>query len=783
MKLNLKNISIRDRIYFVIFLFLVSAICSAIILHSFLNKTNEFSSQLSAVHKLQDHVLLLNKNCNTIFKRNIYDVKEEIKNQEDIISNDILAIAMGGNVSLLNKKVKPLSKNAAKNIQTTITSWDSNLTNLALIQELPQKMDSTFFEEKLIPVNDSINQSVLIEKTILVNNVEMKEAVQTVSKSLHNLNQSIQKILDSIFIQLQNSYSNYNIAFIILGVINLIIFSFSFYWIRKSVVIPLKMVGQHAQTIANGNLSNQFEYKNSDEIGDISSSINRMTSYLQNASEFVHQIGDGNLDSQFKGIDESKVNEGSLAHALTSMREKLKVISTADEKRNWTTQGIAKFANIIRNNNDSLKQLSSVIMSSLVEYSDTNQGCMYILDEDENEVPYLNLSTYYAYDVEKFHKDKIMLGEGIVGQTFLEQKTTYLVEIPEGYMRLKSGLGRLDPHAVLVVPLIVNDEAFGVIELASFNEIDKYKIEFIEQLGEMIASSISNVRNNERTQQLLDESQKLAEQMKSQEEEMRQYILENLSNTQEGKSEEDSQSQVIITAIESSFATAELSIENIVENANAEFLNYSKFDSLDDIIGKNISNLITPYNSEGTISNLSRDLKSGNTIQGIYYINKTLSNVVMIPTKLMSDEHNKIMFFALPINQALIPSATDNHLTDLEEELQQNLDSLQVAEEAIRNKINHYNTIEDILGISIIEKMQIVFANQTFKNRFGNEFTVKTNKIMLADILDDKLITSIQEAIDNVVEISINTTLDDNEVNLKIIPIKGSKQTVMLSYN
>lgn len=780
MKLNLKNISIRNRIYFVIFLFVLLALCSAFVLSYFLNKTNEFSSQLNAVHKLQDQVSLLNENCETIFKRNVFDIKEKIENIEDKISDNISTITNGGNVSFFDKRLKPLSGDAAKSIHTTASAWELSLTSLALIQELPQKMDSAFFEKKMIAIDSSTTQNVLIERIILVNNIEMKQAVQTVSSSLLNLKKSIQKVNEGIFMQLDNSYTNYNIAFIILGVINLMIFGISFYWIRKNVITPLKKIERHAQIIADGDLSVQIEYKNIDEIGTISSAINSMTSYLQNASEFVHQIGDGNLDSQFKNIDTTVANEGSLAHALTSMKEKLKAIATTDEKRNWSTQGIAKFANIIRTNNDNLKQLSSVIMSSLVEYSNTNQGCMYILDKDENEVPYLNLSAYYAYNVEKFYKEKVLLGEGIVGQTFLEQKTTYLVEIPEDYMKLKSGLATLDPSAILVVPLIVNDEVFGIIEMASFKEIEQYKIEFIEQLGEMIASAISNVRNNEHTQHLLDESKKLAEKMKSQEEEMRQYIMEDLSNTEEETGEEN-QTKTIISAIESSFATAELSVDSVVINANLEFLKYSEFNSLDDIIGKNVSDFITPSNSGEALPNFLTDFQNGDTIQGMYYIDKTLLHIVMTPTKSMNDEYNKIMLFALPFDHSLALS-TDSHITDLEEELQQNLESLQITEEAIRNKMNYLDVIDNLLGISVIEEMEIVFANQIFKNKFGDKFAIGIQKLMLDEILDDKLIASIQKAIIEGVEDTINTTLNNDEIKLKIIPIKESKQAIMLSY-
>jgi transcriptional regulator with GAF, ATPase, and Fis domain len=107
-----------------------------------------------------------------------------------------------------------------------------------------------------------------------------------------------------------------------------------------------------------------------------------------------------------------------------------------------------------------------------------------------------------------------------------------MTAVPTQYIQITSGLGDAPPRSLLVSPLIVNEEVFGVIELASFQKIESHVQEFVGRIGESIASTISTVRVSEKTKTLLEELQQQTEEMKSQEEEMRQN-MEELVATQE----------------------------------------------------------------------------------------------------------------------------------------------------------------------------------------------------------------------------------------------------------
>ena len=84
----------------------------------------------------------------------------------------------------------------------------------------------------------------------------------------------------------------------------------------------------------------------------------------------------------------------------------------------------------------------------------------------------------------------------------------------------------------MIVPLNLDDEILGIIEIASFNIFKQHEIEFVEDVATSIASTLVTVKLNVQTAQLLKESNKRAEELAQQEEEMRQN-LEEMKATQD----------------------------------------------------------------------------------------------------------------------------------------------------------------------------------------------------------------------------------------------------------
>ncbi|UZR97531.1 PAS domain S-box protein [Chondrinema litorale] len=250
---------------------------------------------------------------------------------------------------------------------------------------------------------------------------------------------------------------------------------------------------------------------------------------INSATLFVKQIEQGELNITYPGVDEDSIDPMSLPGSLISMRNQLKQLNKTETQRKWVTEGLALFSEILRTNQHDLDETCFQSISNLVKYLKANQGAIYIVDKEKE---LLEQKACYAYDRKKYLEKTFSFGEGMIGQIYLEKETLLLLDVPENYVTITSGLGEAPPNSIVIVPLKINEDVLGIVELASFKKFESYQIEFLEKLGENIASVISTVQTNEKTQELLRQSQIQAESLKSQEEELRQN-MEELSATQE----------------------------------------------------------------------------------------------------------------------------------------------------------------------------------------------------------------------------------------------------------
>jgi hypothetical protein len=185
---------------------------------------------------------------------------------------------------------------------------------------------------------------------------------------------------------------------------------------------------------------------------------------------------------------------------------KLEKAQIEEKKRAWATKGLAEIGSILRGDED-LKVLTEKIIAFVVKYLEANQGALFLLENEDKEDLHLSLKSAYAFNRKKHLNQKVNLGEGLVGQCYLERDYIYLTEVPENYISIKSGLGDANPRALLISPMIVNDEVYGIFEIASFNAFEQYQIDFMLEMGENIAMQLNSIKTNEKTKHLLAEMQ------------------------------------------------------------------------------------------------------------------------------------------------------------------------------------------------------------------------------------------------------------------------------------
>lgn len=411
------------------------------------------------------------------------------------------------------------------NFGENVVSPDSVFLNFEELLEIEQgimtKLDA--FEDYEDPIKKFIAEES-IESEVLPRSAELITMLENLNKYLNSQKAATDAGLMDNFKQLINSTGILAAILLVFG----FILAFS---ISRAITKPINYLRDVIDQLGKGDLVKIDKSKLShDEIGDMAVSLSNMAEGFREITVFAENIGNGKYDSAFKPLSGNDM----LGNALLEMRTNLKRVAEEDKKRNWSTSGLAKFGDILRSYNDNFEKLADEIISSLVKYIEANQGALFIIESNNtgSEEEYMSLAACYAWDKKKFLEKKIYKGEGLSGQAWIEGDVIYLTEVPNDYVSITSGLGEANPRSVLIVPLKLNDEVHGVIEMASFKEYEKYEIEFVERIAESIASTISSVKVNERTQRLLEESTLMTEQLRAQEEEMRQN-MEELQATQE----------------------------------------------------------------------------------------------------------------------------------------------------------------------------------------------------------------------------------------------------------
>ena len=393
-------------------------------------------------------------------------------------------------------------------------------------------------------------------------------------------------------------------------------------------------------------------------IDDLSNDIANEQSKSRMIFDFVEKMRQGQTDVQYD------VREGDeIGKSLINLRDELKrsqeeenIRKNEDKERHWITEGMAKFGAILRENIGDLDKLSNEVVMNLVQYVNAQQAGFFILSEKDDGKKYFKMTASYAYGRKKFPDGSIEWGEGLVGACALEQKTIYIKETKDDYVKITSGLGKSNPRSLVIVPLKFNDEIYGVVELASFIKYQPYEIEFIERVAESIASTISTVNINIRTAQLLKESQEQAEAMVHQEEEMRKN-MDALKHTQIEAARQSEQFISFTNSVNHTMIRAEYTVDGFLTYANQKFLTKLGYTSSSEIEGKHISMFISDKD-RAWFNDLWQNLASGGKhFEGdMKHVTKTGTDVWTMATYVSVRDHKhnpvKILFLGIDITES-----------------------------------------------------------------------------------------------------------------------------------
>ncbi len=243
------------------------------------------------------------------------------------------------------------------------------------------------------------------------------------------------------------------------------------------------------------------------------------------------QIADGDYTQRIQGSDVDEL--GRLSNSLNNMSISLNSSFTKLEDKEWLKTGLAGLNRMMLGNTN-LKALSSNVINYLAEYTHSEVGAFYYVNEKSDLV----LQDGYALKNTEANQ-YIKMGEGIVGQVAKQKKHLVLDNVTPEDIFIQFSSAGIVPKSLIVFPVLYNNNIKAVIELASLENFTELDYDFLEQAAFNIGVTINSLENREKVQNLLEETQTQSEELMTQQTELEQINAELEAQSQHLQTSEE----------------------------------------------------------------------------------------------------------------------------------------------------------------------------------------------------------------------------------------------------
>ena len=341
--------------------------------------------------------------------------------------------------------------------------------------------------------NYYLNANLLLE-------TKNKNKTKFATGEIEKTQQILYKKNDAVYAeyQKQNSSINLWLAYISSGTLLLffVLVGAIFIFFRNNIFKPIVSISKNVKLFIEGEKTEAVKVKTDDEIGAVTEMFNKIIVSIEKNTVFASQIAKGNTNYEY--IPNKNDNLGlalvEMRNDLIKMKKLDEISKIQQEKEEWKNKGKLIFTKLLLNYSENKNEFAENFIHTLVKHTSNISGAFYLFKNEK-----LEQVSKYAYNRNKFTDNNIDYNEGLLGEVINEKKSKILTDVPNNYMRITSGLGDATPKFLIITPITFNEEVFGVVELAGFNEMDTYKIDFVESVVADLAFMVSTTENSKET--------------------------------------------------------------------------------------------------------------------------------------------------------------------------------------------------------------------------------------------------------------------------------------------
>ncbi|MFH8567501.1 HAMP domain-containing protein [Streptomyces sp. NPDC017993] len=330
----------------------------------------------------------------------------------------------------------------------------------------------------------------------------------------------------------------------------------------------VRNIAQVATAVAKGDLSKKIDVDARGEILELKTTINTMVDTLSSFSSEVTRVArevgsegqlggqarvEGvygtwkrlttsvnelalNLTTQVRAIAEvaSAVTQGDMSGSISVEAQgevaalknnvNLMVANLRETTRakDWLESNLTRIAGLMQGHRN-LVEVADLILRELTPLVNAQFGAFFLAAAGAEPGEGLELIAGYGTGQAEGRSSLPRPGApgwGLITQAATEKRRIIVEAVPPDYITIRSGLGAAPPAAVVILPILFEDQVLGVIELASFSRFSEVHLAFIDQFVNTIGVSINTILANSRTEALLSESQRLTAELRQRSDEL-----------------------------------------------------------------------------------------------------------------------------------------------------------------------------------------------------------------------------------------------------------------------